>query len=113
MVFKHDTVLIVEDVILNGELCPAAGDGECASGGGDQPVPGDDVDGVGAAGSCVGSSQVLSQVQVAPRVGVVEARGAQVVVPAPPAAATAADVLDDGGGAAPGGGDEDHSGVRH
>ena len=113
MVFKHDTVLIVEDVILNGELCSAAGDGECASGGGDQPVPGDDVDGVGAAGSCVGSSQVLSQVQVAPRVGVVEARGAQVVVPAPPAAATAADVLDDGGGAAPGGGDEDHSGVRH
>ena len=113
MVFKHDTVLIVEDVILNGELCPAAGDGECASGGGDQPVPGDDVDGVGAAGSCVGSSQVLSQVQVAPRVGVVEARGAQVVVPAPPAAAAAADVLDDGCGAAPGGGDEDHSGVRH
>ena len=113
MVFKHDTVLIVEDVILNGELCPAAGDGECASGGGDQPVPGDDVDGVGAAGSCVGSSQVLSQVQVAPRVGVVEARGAQVVVPAPPAAAAAADVLDDSGGAAPGGGDEDHSGVRH
>ena len=112
MVFKHDTVFIVEDVILNGELCSAAGDGECASGGGDQPVPGDDVDGVGAAGSCVGSSQVLSQVQVAPRVGVVEARGAQVVVPAPPAAAAAADVLDDSGGAAPGGGDEDHSGVK-
>ena len=51
MVFKHDTVLIVEDVILNGELRAAAGDGECASGGGDQPVPGDDVDGVGAARS--------------------------------------------------------------
>ena len=112
MVFKHDAVLIIKDVILNGELGAAAGDGECASGGGDQPVPGDDVDGVGAAGSCIGSSQVLSQVQVAPRVGVGEARGAQIVLPAPTAAA-AADVLDDGGGAAAGGGDKDHSGVRH
>ena len=110
MVFKHHPVLVVEDVILDGELRAAAGDGEGASGGGDQPVPGDDVDGVGAARSWnVGSSQVLSQVQVAPRV--VEARGAQVVVPAPPAAA--ADVLDDGGGAAARGGDKDHSGVRH
>ena len=108
MVFKHDAVLIIEDVILNGELRAAAGDGECASGCGDQPVPGDDVDGVGAAGSCVGSSQVLSQVQVAPRVG--EAGRAQVVLPVP---AAAADVLDDGGGAAAGGGDEDHPGVRH
>ena len=112
MVFKHDAVLIIKDVILNGELGAAAGDGECASGGGDQPVPGDDVDGVGAAGSCIGSSQVLSQVQVAPRVGVVEACGAQIVLPTPPTAA-AADVLDDGGGAAAGGGDKDHSGVRH
>ena len=108
MVFKHDAVLIIKDVILNGELGAAAGDGECASGGGDQPVPGDDVDGVGAAGSCIGSSQVLSQVQVAPSVGVVEASGAQIVLPALPA-----DVLDDGGGAAAGGGDKDHSGVRH
>jgi hypothetical protein len=49
MVFKHHPVLVVEDVILDGELRAAAGDGESASGGGDQPVPGDDVDGVGAA----------------------------------------------------------------
>jgi len=51
MVFKHHPVLVVEDVILDGELRAAAGDGERASGGGDQPVPGDDVDGVGAARS--------------------------------------------------------------
>ena len=108
MVFKNNAVLIVEDVVLDGELCPTAGDGERAAGGGDEPVPGDDVDGVGAARSCVGSSQVLSQVQVAPRVG--EAGRAQVVLPVP---AAAADVLDDGGGAAAGGGDEDHPGVRH
>ena len=108
MVFKNNAVLIVEDVVLDGELCPTAGDGERAAGGGDEPVPGDDVDGVGAPSA--GSSQVLSQVQVAPRVGVVEARGAQVVLPVP---AAAADVVDDGGGAAAGGGDEDHPGVRH
>ena len=106
MVFKHDPVLVVEDVILDCELRAAAGDGERASGGGDEPVPGDDVDGVGAPSA--GSSQVLSQVQVAPRVG--EAGRAQVVLPVP---AAAADVLDDGGGAAAGGGDEDHPGVRH
>ena len=106
MVFKHDPVLVVKDVILNGELRAAAGDGESASGSGDQPVPGDDVDGVGAPSG--GSSQVLSQVQVAPRVG--EAGRAQVVLPVP---AAAADVLDDGGGAAAGRGDEDHPGVRH
>ena len=51
MVFKHDSVLIVKDVILNGELSAAASDGEGASGGSDQSVPGDDVDGVGAARS--------------------------------------------------------------
>ena len=106
MVFKNNAVLIVEDVVLDGELCPTAGDGERAAGGGKEPVPGDDVDGVGAPSG--GSSQVLSQVQVAPRVG--EAGRAQVVLPVP---AAAADVLDDGGGAAAGGGDEDHPGVRH
>ena len=106
MVFKNNAVLIVEDVVLDGELCPTAGDGERAAGSGDEPVPGDDVDGVGAPSG--GSSQVLSQVQVAPRVG--EAGRAQVVLPVP---AAAADVLDDGGGAAARGGDKDHSGVRH
>ena len=108
MVFKHDPVLVVKDVILNGELRAAAGDGEGASGGGDQAVPGDDVHRMGAAGGGGGSPQVLSQVQVAVR-PLVQAGRAQVIV----VATAAGDVLDDGGGPPAGRRDEDHAGVRH
>jgi len=108
MVFQHHSVLVVEDVVLNGELGATAGDGESASGGGDQAVPGDDVHRMGAAGGGGGSPQVLSQVQVAVR-PLVQAGRAQVVV----VATAAGDVLDDGGGPPAGGRDEDHAGVRH
>ena len=69
MVFQHHSVLVFEDVVLNGELGATAGDGEGASGGGDQAVPGDDVHRVGAAGGGGGSPQVLSQVQAMTSIG--------------------------------------------
>jgi len=46
MVFQHDPVLVIEEVVLVVEVGVGGGDGEGASGGGHKAVAGDDVDGV-------------------------------------------------------------------